>query len=113
MPFKHPSIQTKPYTQAGINASTTRIGVYGMFTSQGRCVYIGKTENRSEGIRGRVQDHFDGNTGNSYCINRTYSTTYFQWEDESDFSVSIAERERQLIREYKAKGEAYCNDRAG
>lgn len=113
MPFKYPNSQRKPYTQSGIDEATTKIGVYGMFDSDDECTYIGKTEDRSEGIRGRVQDHYNGHTSNSRCINQVYSSTHFRWEDETDFSVSIAERERQLIREYKAKGEAYCNDRVG
>ena len=116
MPFKYPNSQRKPYTQVGINGSTTSIGVYGIFDSQNSCIYIGMTENRSEGIRGRVMDHYDGNTGNSYCINQTHTPSYFMWEDEGDITrdkKTISEREEELIREYKAKGEAYCNDRVG
>ena len=113
MPFKYPNSQSKPYTQAGINQATTKIGVYGIFNSSQQCIYIGMTEDRSEGIKGRVQDHFDGKTGNSYCINTTHAPSYFTWDDETDCNGNVPNREKELIREYKAKGEAFCNDRVG
>ena len=31
-------------------------------------------------------DHYDGNTGNSYCINQTHTPSYFMWEDEGDIT---------------------------
>lgn len=113
MTFKYPSTQSKPYTKEGIAQATTGVGVYGIFNRTGQCIYIGKTEDESEGIQGRVRKHYNGQTVNSYCINRTHSPSYFTWDDVTDCSGDIPNREKELVREYKAKGEAFCNDRVG
>ena len=52
MPFKYPNSQRKPYTQVGINGSTTSIGVYGIFDSQNSCIYIGMTGKSLRGYSG-------------------------------------------------------------
>ena len=112
MGFKYPSSQRKPYTVSGVEEAPTGIGVYGIFNSNDECIYIGMTED-TDGIRGRMRDHYNGTSHDAYCINRQNSPSYFLWDDEIDCGSDVPKREKELTKEYKNKGEAFCNDRVG
>jgi len=83
-------------------------GVYGIFTQGGRCIYVGMSDAPTTSIRGRLQRHVSGSS-NTRCIN-SESPWYYTYELKSQISGTVAARERALIREYKALGQAPCND---
>ena len=106
--FKYPD--RKKWYPEEVDQAPDATGVYGIFTQDKRCVYVGGTY---DSIRTRLQAHKNGND-NTECI-KNYNGYYYVWETKSEIGVfqAISEREKELIAYYKNVGQAYCNERVG
>ena len=79
-------------------------GVYGIFDRRGRCIYVGKAD---DDMADRLAAHEDDT-----CVKQR-KPVYYKYECWDQIKGELSDREKHLIRAYKKKGEAPCNDRVG
>ena len=100
-----------PYPDA-VDAAPAEHGIYIILDGEDRCIYVGKADSPTTTIRSRLQDHVRGDDpANTRCINR-YSPEAFAFltKDELPARGSLPEFESLFIKDYKADGQARCND---
>lgn len=84
-------------------------GVYMIFDEDDNCIYVGKSDSETTTIRSRLQDHIKG--GNTTCINRSNPVAFSFVEKRDILRSDVSALEAMLIKDYKAAGQARCNNR--
>ena len=99
------SSESVSYTTSGVDHIPNYAGVYGIFrrfVHGTECIYIGSATD----LQARVTQHVTGRSKESRCINGIRPNIVI-WER---VPFDLIERERELYKEYKDKGEAACNE---
>ncbi|MDE0448797.1 MAG: GIY-YIG nuclease family protein [Spirochaetaceae bacterium] len=94
-----------------VDAVPKTSGVYMIFDEDDKCIYVGKSDSETTTIRSRLQDHINGGDVNTRCINNNNPVTFSFVEKRDILRSDVSALEAMLIKDYKAEGQARCNDR--
>ena len=112
MPFAH-ALRIRRYPDQIDHAPDVH-GVYGIFSKDNECIYVGRADGANITIRSRLREHNERkDPNNTECIN-IHEPAFYRCETTEELRPnSTVEIEKRLIAEYKSLSQAFCNDRIG